>query len=200
VLIVAGAWGVGGLESTVADVADRGHFVPVVVCGRDEKMRHRLTELARTRGWPGVILGWTDRMPALMAASDALVENAGGLTSLEAMRVGLPVVSYKPIAGHGRENTAEMAAVGVSRLARSRDDLDGALRLATTIGPLRQAQIDAGRAMFAHDPATVVLEIARRGITGLADLETDVGGGGPVADGSGPSVDSARAGPAIPAC
>ena len=56
-------------------------------------------------------------MPALMAACDALVENAGGLTSLEAMRAGLPVVSFQPIAGHGRENTARMAEAGVSRLA-----------------------------------------------------------------------------------
>jgi UDP-N-acetylglucosamine:LPS N-acetylglucosamine transferase len=35
------------------------------------------------------VIGWTDQMPALMSASDAPVENAGGLTCMEAFAVGL---------------------------------------------------------------------------------------------------------------
>ncbi|MEE3921714.1 hypothetical protein V2I01_36055 [Micromonospora sp. BRA006-A] len=40
-------------------------------------------------------------MPALMRAVDVMVENAGGLTCQEALAAGLPVVTYRPIAGHG---------------------------------------------------------------------------------------------------
>ena len=73
-------------------------------------------------------------MPALMSGCDALVENAGGLTSFEAMRAGLPVVSFQPIAGHGRENTAHMDAAGVSRLATSPEELIKALASLTVAG------------------------------------------------------------------
>ena len=94
-----------------------GRFTPVVVCGRDERLHAQVRRLAAASPRPSVVLGWTDTMPSLMAACDALVENAGGLTSLEAMRAGLPVISFDPIAGHGRDNTAAMDASGVARLA-----------------------------------------------------------------------------------
>jgi UDP-N-acetylglucosamine:LPS N-acetylglucosamine transferase len=55
-------------------------------------------------------------MAGLMAAADALVENAGGLTSKEALRVGLPVVAFRPIAGHGRHD----AGAGPTGADRSR--------------------------------------------------------------------------------
>ncbi len=153
VLIVAGSWGVGSVADTFRLVADGGRYVPVVVCGRDETLRARLQRVAD--GIPGrsVIIGWTDRMPQLMAACDALIENAGGLTSLEALRIGLPVVSYDPIAGHGKENTSAMARAGVSRLAADDHELLVALDAVTGSGPARRSLVDAGRAMFVADGA-----------------------------------------------
>ncbi len=99
-------------------------------------------------------------MPALMAAADALVENAGGLTSMEALSVGLPIISFKPIAGHGKENTSEMDEAGVSRLADTPGQLLELLEVVTTPGPTRAAMTAAGRAMFASDPVDHVLETA----------------------------------------
>jgi UDP-N-acetylglucosamine:LPS N-acetylglucosamine transferase len=148
ILVVAGSWGVGGVEATWRAITQDGRFTPVVVCGRDERLRREVAALAERSGGRSVVIGWTDAMPALMAGCDALVENAGGLTSLEAMRAGLPVVSFQPIAGHGRENTDRMAEAGVSYLAASSDDLIEALGTLTTAGPARAAQIAAGQAMF----------------------------------------------------
>ena len=51
-------------------------------------------------------------MPALMAAADALVENAGGLTCMEAFAVGLPVITFQPIAGHGKDNAEIHGGLG----------------------------------------------------------------------------------------
>jgi UDP-N-acetylglucosamine:LPS N-acetylglucosamine transferase len=148
VLVVAGSWGVGGVEATWEAITRYRRFTPIVVCGRDERLRLAVTALANAAPGNSVVLGWTDDMPALMSACDALVENAGGLTSLEAMRAGLPVVSFQPIAGHGRENTARMDQAGVSRLALTPDDLVGALDELTSPGEARSAQIAAGQAMF----------------------------------------------------
>lgn len=158
VLIVAGSWGVGGLSDTFDSVTGTPGAVPVIVCGRDEALLRRVSDAAATRNGRAVILGWTDEMPALMAASDVLVENAGGLTAFEAMRIGLPVISYRPIAGHGKENTAAMAAAGVSRMASDPAELSRMLIDVGLPGPIRDAQIRAGRSMFVSDAAQGVLD------------------------------------------
>ncbi len=62
-------------------------------------------------------------MPGLMHACDVLVQNAGGLTSLEALAGGLPVVSYRCIPGHGRTNAAALDEVGLAPWIREPDQL-----------------------------------------------------------------------------
>ncbi|HET6963128.1 MAG TPA: glycosyltransferase, partial [Acidimicrobiales bacterium] len=158
VLIVAGSWGIGNVAATFSAVARDDRFLPVVVCGRDDKLRRHVTALAGEAPGAALILGWTEDMPALMVACDALVENAGGLTSLEAMRVGLPVVSFDPIAGHGVENTTAMDAAGVARLARDPLELSRALAELTEPGHLRDAQAARAGAMFRSSPASAVLD------------------------------------------
>jgi UDP-N-acetylglucosamine:LPS N-acetylglucosamine transferase len=157
VLVVAGAWGVGNLDDTWTALEADGRFTPVFVCGHDDRLLARVRAMAASTTLPSVVLGWTDDMPGLMSACDAIVENAGGLTSLEAMRAGLPVVSFEPIAGHGRENTAAMDAAGVARLAKSRHDLVIALDALTRPGPEREQQIARAHTMFRSDPAIEVV-------------------------------------------
>ena len=161
VLVVAGSWGVGNVAQTYSAIARDGRFLPVVVCGRDDRLRRHVEGLAaQTPDHPSLILGWTDDMPALMVACDALVENAGGLTSLEAMRAGLPVVSFDPIAGHGVENTTAMDHAGVARLAVDPDALGRILFELTEPTQSRQAQVARAREMFRSDPAAAVLDAA----------------------------------------
>lgn len=157
VLVVAGSWGVGDVLGTVEAIARAGSYHPVTVCGRDEKLRAEL----ETRGL-GTVIGWTDEMPALMAACDAMVENAGGLTANEAFAMELPVVTFLPIAGHGRDNAEAMAEFGVTRYARDDDELRSALAAVTTVGPERDAQVQRARALFAGDAADDVLALAAR--------------------------------------
>ncbi|HEY3672565.1 MAG TPA: glycosyltransferase, partial [Acidimicrobiia bacterium] len=134
VLVVAGSWGVGDVVATVEAIGRSGEFHPITVCGRDEKLKAELDE----RGY-GTVIGWTDEMPALMTAADALVENAGGLTCMEAFAVGLPVITFKPIAGHGKDNAEMMARAGVNCYARDEDELHSILADVTRPGPARDA-------------------------------------------------------------
>src|SRR5947209_3014103 len=155
VLIVAGSWGVGAVAKTFDLVARSPDFVPVVVCGREERLRRRL---ARTG--TGTVIGWTDQMPTLMAACDVLIENAGGLTSLEALAAGLPVVTYRPIPGHGRANTRLMHEAGVARRADDHEQLRAALDELSQRGLTRRRQIAAAHRMWAGDAAADVVALA----------------------------------------
>jgi len=153
VLLVAGSWGVGQITETFADVVATGRYTPLALCGRNLKLCRTLSSQPGGRA-----IGWTDAMPDLLLAADVLVQNAGGLTCMEAFATGLPVVSYRPIAGHGRANATEMERAGVALDAHDPAELVAALDQAT--GSRRQALVDAGRAMFSGDPA---VEVARLG-------------------------------------
>jgi UDP-N-acetylglucosamine:LPS N-acetylglucosamine transferase len=102
-LVVAGSWGVGEVERTAAEITATGLATAVTLCGRNEELRRRLTEAGS-----GVALGWVSEMPALVRAADVVVQNAGGLTSLEAMSAGVPVLSYRCLPGHGTTNAAAL--------------------------------------------------------------------------------------------
>ncbi len=145
VLIVAGSWGVGELEETFDIVSESREFLPVAVCGQNRELAERLRGRKN-----GIVLEWTEEMAGYMRACDVVVQNAGGLTCMEAFASGLPVVSYKPIPGHGRQNVFEMTAAGVTRWSRGPESLRQAIRDAKANG---QELTSQARKLFAGDAA-----------------------------------------------
>lgn len=112
-LLSAGSWAVGGLARTLAAVRRVRGVLPVVLCGRDERL------LAALSGDPDVkAVGWTPHAIDYLAAADVVVGNGGALTCWEAFAAGTPVVMYRPLAGHGRINVATLAELGWVRWAR----------------------------------------------------------------------------------
>jgi processive 1,2-diacylglycerol beta-glucosyltransferase len=121
VLIVGGSWGVGHLHSAALTVAAVPGMRPIVVAGHNDGLRRRIEtdpELERA-----IVFGFTGLMVGLMAASDVLVANAGGLTCLEAFAAGLPVVMFDPLPGHGEDNGRHMERAGMVTAAASGPDL-----------------------------------------------------------------------------
>ena len=64
--------------------------------------------------------GFTDRMPVLFAAADALIHSTAGLTMLEALMRGLPAISYGWGVGHIRLNNEAYARFGLADVATDR--------------------------------------------------------------------------------
>ncbi len=117
-LVVGGSHGVGELEQAALDIEATGLARPVVVCGTNTVLRGRLD------AHPGVVaLGWRVDMPDLIRASDCVVQNAGGFTSLEALASGVPVLSYRCLPGHGETNAAALEATGLVPWAKDEHEL-----------------------------------------------------------------------------
>jgi UDP-N-acetylglucosamine:LPS N-acetylglucosamine transferase len=155
VLISTGSWGVArGLPQT-AEALHRNGYLPVVLCGRDERGQSRMARL------PGVLAcGWVEDIDTLMVAAGALIDNAAGQTAVQALAAGLPVIGYRPIAGHGREGVLRMAQLGVTNHAASQTELLDSLARLTTPGEARDEQIRAGRALFVGDAAEEIRRLA----------------------------------------
>jgi UDP-N-acetylglucosamine:LPS N-acetylglucosamine transferase len=157
-LLVAGSWGVGAVRESANEIKDTGAAVPVVVCGRNEALAEQL----RLEGM-AYVRGWEPDMPGLMHACDVLVQNAGGLTSLEAFAVGLPVISYRCIPGHGQTNAAALDQAGLALWVRTPGGLGPALT-ALAGGPLGDRQRAAGLALHhqGQGPAAFIAAAASK--------------------------------------
>jgi UDP-N-acetylglucosamine:LPS N-acetylglucosamine transferase len=120
-LLVAGSLGLGDVVPTVEDVV-AGGVVPIVLCGRSERLRSRVAAV------PGAVaLGWRSDVHLLMRLADVLIHNAGGLSFTEALVAGLPALTYRPIPGHGRANAAILDEAGLAPWAHNREELWAAM-------------------------------------------------------------------------
>ena len=123
VVVSGGGWGVGDVAGAVREFT-RVPEVGAIVClaGRNDHLADRLR-----RDFDGDervhVYGFTDRMPDVLAAADVLVHSTGGVTCLEAMAAGTPVVSYGLPVGHARINTRAMAALDLLLLANDKEEL-----------------------------------------------------------------------------
>jgi len=123
VVVSGGGWGVGDVAGAVREFTSVPE-VGAIVClaGRNRHLAERLE-----RDFAGDervhVYGFTDRMPDVLAAADVLVHSTGGVTCLEAMAAGTPVVSYGLPVGHARINTRAMAALDLLLLANDTDEL-----------------------------------------------------------------------------
>ncbi|MGH3095887.1 MAG: MGDG synthase family glycosyltransferase [Streptosporangiales bacterium] len=161
-LIVAGSWGAGDVVRTARDIAESGLAVPVVACGRNERLRRRIA-----RAGTGQALGWVDEMADLLRACEVVVQNAGGLTSLQSLATGVPMLTYRPIPGHGLANAAALDRAGLAPWVHDRVQLQAALRRALD-GSKREPRLV--RAWPATDPAALVEAVAMRWATTTGEM------------------------------
>lgn len=148
-LIVGGAWGVGDLEGA-ARAATAAGLHAIVVCGRNPALRDRLRARSDLAGV--AVLGYTRLMPELMSIADVVIQNAGGLTCLEAFRANVPVVFCRPLQGHGVANARRMRALGLIRIAATTAELTCLLRDESYW--LRDAPETCARAATLYDAPT----------------------------------------------
>ena len=128
-LVSGGGWAVGDLEGAVRAALQLEGAHVVCLAGRAPERRAELEDAFR--GEPGLtVLGFTHRMSELLAAADVVVHSTGGVTCLEALTRGCPIVAYGAPPGHTVRLAEEMAALGLVVHARSTAELGAALTTA----------------------------------------------------------------------
>jgi UDP-glucose 4-epimerase len=149
IAVSGGGWGVGDLASAVEASLAVPDAIVLALCGRNDKLRARLAK--RFPNEPRLrLMGFTDRMGDVLAASNALVHSSAGLTVLEAIIRGCPVVSFGFGYGHVRASNAALERFGLAEVVRKRGNLGPAIERALA----RHPEPDGS---FARRPSTASL-------------------------------------------
>ncbi len=105
-LFSAGAAGGAYAETAIAQTLNmRNAFQAVVVCGRNEELKDRITALVAPQADRYRVVGYTSDMHDLMRVAMLFVGKPGGLSSSECMAAGLPMVLINPIPGQEVRNS-----------------------------------------------------------------------------------------------
>jgi UDP-N-acetylglucosamine:LPS N-acetylglucosamine transferase len=165
VVVSGGGWGVGDIEGAVDAALAIPDTTVVVMCGRNDELRARVEQ--RYSSEPRVRpLGFTDRVPELFSAADALVHSTAGLTVLEAYLCGCPTISYGWGRGHIRANNEAFRRFGLADVAATREELAPALRRALANKP-------ADRPSFASLPSAAAVVCERFALRGAGAQAAD---------------------------
>jgi UDP-N-acetylglucosamine:LPS N-acetylglucosamine transferase len=127
IVIVSGSLGIGKVSKTVSEILRRPGTRVLILCGHNEDLR---MEMQYCNGV--IALGWRMDLEKLYAAADVMVHNAGGMSFAEALVIGLPVVMYLPIPGHGRANASELARWGAVSWPKTPEELHASISDAVT--------------------------------------------------------------------
>jgi UDP-N-acetylglucosamine:LPS N-acetylglucosamine transferase len=107
-------------QPTVERLATESNVTVAVATGKN----HDLEQSIRASAIDGVVpIPFTDKMPALIQAVDGVVVNSGGMTALESLASGTPVIFHHPQSGHGIDSARALHADGYATYAPTANDL-----------------------------------------------------------------------------
>ncbi len=126
VLVSGGGWGVGALDEAADAACAAGADTVIVLAGREERVADSLRE--RLGADPRIrVLGFVEHIDVLMRAADAIIHSTGGMTSLEAIASGCPLIAFGTRLAHVQEHDRTLARLGLCRIADDRTSLQAAL-------------------------------------------------------------------------
>jgi processive 1,2-diacylglycerol beta-glucosyltransferase len=105
ILLMAGSMGVGPLD-VIASELDKldVNFELQIVCGKNKRLKKKLDRLAPNFKHKIEVYGFSDDIVSLMSLSNLLITKPGGLTSSEALALGLPMIIYSSVGGQESRN------------------------------------------------------------------------------------------------
>lgn len=163
ILQLAGGFGVGPIEELFHAVLSVDTPIElVVVTGRNEKLRKKLSDQKNLPHHRVHVLGFTNEMHELMMSADLVMTKPGGLTTSEALACGAAMIVVNPIPGQESRNSDFLletgAAIKINNLATLTHKLKGLLKQPERIRQLKQNARSLGKPDAAFQIAKAALE------------------------------------------
>lgn len=167
VLVMGGSRGLGVRYRTVKSLdSSPADFSVDVVTGTNRRLRARLLRHREDYRHPVRVRGFVRDMLPLLQRARLLVSKPGGLTSAEAMALGLPMVIVRPLPGQEQNNANVLVELGCA-VNVERDKDVGAVVTAllgneAILSMMRERALRLGRPDAALLTARAVLEDIRK--------------------------------------
>jgi processive 1,2-diacylglycerol beta-glucosyltransferase len=162
VLVMGSGCGPAPLEEIILQLERCALPLQVVaVCGQDRSEKARLESRRGRIALDLHVFGWTDMIPELMAAADLLVTKPGGVTTAEALTVGLPMILTPPVPGLAEAHARRLEQCGAAVRARAWAEIP--LLVEQLLGDReRLVQMSRqGRELGRPDAAHAIAQVAR---------------------------------------
>jgi processive 1,2-diacylglycerol beta-glucosyltransferase len=116
IILSLGGFGVGRIETLIDALRSiRSPVQILAMCGRNEELKSSLQSFSVSdNGTRVVAVGYTKAMDEYMRASDLIVGKPGGLTTSEALAMGLVFVVVNPIPGQEERNSDHLLENGAA--------------------------------------------------------------------------------------
>jgi len=162
VLVMAGGMGPVPLDQVVLTLERCQLPLQVLVlAGHDAPMRERLESLRGKVALDLHVLGWTERVPELMAAADLLITKPGGMTTAEALSVGLPMILTHPIPGPEERHVHHLVERGVATYASNLAQIPQLIRPLLAHGERKAGMARRARELARPEAAHAVAQVSR---------------------------------------
>ncbi|WP_054949402.1 MGDG synthase family glycosyltransferase [Numidum massiliense] len=124
ILLMGGGLGHGPIKQVIEHIdAAFGDAVQLtVVTGNNELLRNKCEQMFGEA--PHIrILGYVDHLGRYLASADLLITKPGGLTTSEALALGIPMLIVAPIPGHEERNSHFLESQQLALRAHDLDDI-----------------------------------------------------------------------------
>ncbi|WP_152396252.1 MGDG synthase family glycosyltransferase [Paenibacillus guangzhouensis] len=126
VMLMGGGWGLipDAVLRSMQNPQWKNRVQFVVICGANERLRHRLQGIADHSEVSITVLGYVEQIHEWMACSDLMMTKPGGISTSEALMQQLPLLLYKALPGQEEDNVQELVETGMAVYAPTEAELE----------------------------------------------------------------------------
>ncbi len=163
-----GGLGLGKTEGIFEELtASNYDFQIIVIAGKNEKLKERFEKIASKSTKGITVLGFTDKVPELMSASDFVITKPGGLTSTECLAMCKPMIIINPIPGQEEQNSIYFTNNGTALRTYKNEPLEHVLDIVMN-NPKRVEQMIEmckmiGKPNASYDVANEAIKLYKEG-------------------------------------
>ena len=163
-----GGLGLGKSEGIFEELLSSSYdFQIIAVTGKNEKQKDRFTKLASKSNKGVTVLGFTDKVPELMSASDFVITKPGGLTSTECLAMCKPMIIINPIPGQEEQNSIYFVNNGTALRTYKEEPLEHVLDIIVNNKQRVEQMVEMckviGKPNAAYDVANETLKLYNEG-------------------------------------